>query len=163
MKDNDWREHVLSQICDITARTFEAAARNMGAHFEPLSNAFEIFGVDFLVDEKGKAWLLEVNAFPDFKQTGEKLVRIVIGKSVPSDEDKHMGLRCCACPSCRFFFLRYARTLLPVALQMDVVAGLMESVVDVAVRPFFGLETVQDVEKRSGGMLRVLDIDLRKR
>ena len=46
---------------------------------------------------------------------------------------------------------------------MDVVAGLMESVVDVAVRPFFGLETVQDVEKRSGGMLRVLDIDLRKR
>ncbi|KAI9851940.1 MAG: hypothetical protein M1830_006839 [Pleopsidium flavum] len=44
-----------------------------------LPNAFEIFGVDFMVDEMGSAWLLEVNAFPDFAQTGEELRGVVGG------------------------------------------------------------------------------------
>ena len=39
-------------------------------YFQTLPNAFEIFGVDWLVDAGGKAWLLEVNAFPDFRQSG---------------------------------------------------------------------------------------------
>ena len=46
-------------------------------HFQVLPNVFEVFGVDFLVDEMGTAWLLEVNAFPDFRQTGEELRGIV--------------------------------------------------------------------------------------
>ena len=45
----------------------------MTVHFQPLPNAFEVFGVDFLVDAAGTAWLLEINAFPDFKQTGDDL------------------------------------------------------------------------------------------
>ena len=51
----------------------------MMVHFQTLPNAFEVFGLDFLVDEKGTAWLLEVNAFPDFKQTGEELRGLVGG------------------------------------------------------------------------------------
>ena len=63
-------EDVFAQICAVTAEVFEAAAREMVIHFQPMENAFEVFGLDFLVDEGGTAWLLEVNAFPDFKQTG---------------------------------------------------------------------------------------------
>lgn len=48
-------------------------------HFQTLPNAFEVFGLDFLVDAGGTAWLLEVNAFPDFKQTGEELRGLVQG------------------------------------------------------------------------------------
>jgi tubulin---tyrosine ligase len=74
MKDN-----IFKQICDTTGETFEAAAKGMMVHFQVLPNVFEVFGVDFLVDERGTAWLLEVNAFPDFRQTGEELKAIVGG------------------------------------------------------------------------------------
>jgi tubulin--tyrosine ligase len=68
---------VFHQICQVTGEVFEAAARSMTVHFQPLPNAFEVFGVDFLVDADGTAWLLEINAFPDFRQTGDKLRGIV--------------------------------------------------------------------------------------
>ncbi|KAK3316358.1 survival protein sure-like phosphatase/nucleotidase [Apodospora peruviana] len=67
----DTARAVFDQICEVTGDVFEAAARGMMVHFQPLENAFEVFGLDFLVDDNGTAWLLEVNAFPDFKQTGE--------------------------------------------------------------------------------------------
>lgn len=73
------KENIFKQICDTTGEVFEAAAKGMMVHFQTLPNAFEVFGLDFLVDEKGKAWLLEVNAFPDFKQTGGDLSGIVGG------------------------------------------------------------------------------------
>lgn len=73
------KEHVFKQICETTGEVFEAAAKGMMVHFQVLPNMFEVFGVDFLADEKGTAWLLEVNAFPDFKQTGEELRGIVGG------------------------------------------------------------------------------------
>ena len=63
-------ESILSQISAVTGALFEAAARGQMVYFQTLPNAFEIFGVDWLVDAEGKAWLLEVNAFPDFKQSG---------------------------------------------------------------------------------------------
>jgi tubulin--tyrosine ligase len=75
----DWREDVFSQICGVTGEIFEAAARGMMVHFQTLPNAFEVFGLDFLVDAEGTAWLLEVNAFPDFKQTGDDLKAVVEG------------------------------------------------------------------------------------
>ncbi|OTA54186.1 TTL-domain-containing protein [Hypoxylon sp. EC38] len=70
---------IFNQICEVTGEVFEAAARAMLMHFRPLENAFEIFGLDFLVDGEGTAWLLEVNAFPDFRQTGEELKELVQG------------------------------------------------------------------------------------
>ena len=76
----DWKESVFNQICAITGETFEAAARGMMVHFQTIPNAFELFGIDFLVDESGTAWLLEVNAFPDFAQTGDELKEVVVGR-----------------------------------------------------------------------------------
>ncbi|KAI7370099.1 hypothetical protein KC328_g17821 [Hortaea werneckii] len=76
----DWKESLFTQIQSITAQTFLAAARTMAIHFQPLPNAFEIFGVDFLVDgTDGKAWLMEINAFPDFAQTGTELKEDLVG------------------------------------------------------------------------------------
>jgi tubulin--tyrosine ligase len=72
-------ENIFKQICETTGEAFEAAAKGMMVHFQVLPNVFEVFGVDFLVDEAGRAWLLEVNAFPDFRQTGSELQGIVGG------------------------------------------------------------------------------------
>lgn len=76
----DWKEKIFEQICAVTGEVFEAAARGMMVHFQTLPNAFELFGVDFLVDAEGNAWLLELNAFPDFAQTGEDLKEVVVGR-----------------------------------------------------------------------------------
>ena len=74
------RDSVAAQIRAVAGDVFEAAAREMGAHFRPLPNAFEVFGLDFLVDAAGNApWLLEVNAFPDFRQSGPELTPLVTG------------------------------------------------------------------------------------
>lgn len=59
--------------------TFEAAARGMRVHFQTLPNAFEIYGVDLMVGEDGNVYLLEVNAYPDFKQTGDDLGQLISG------------------------------------------------------------------------------------
>ncbi|KNG83945.1 tubulin-tyrosine ligase family protein [Aspergillus nomiae NRRL 13137] len=76
----DWKEKVFDQICAVSGEAFEAAARGMMVHFQTLPNAFELFGVDFLVDGDGTAWLLEMNAYPDFAQTGEELKEEVVGR-----------------------------------------------------------------------------------
>ena len=112
-----WKEDVFEQICQISGEIFEAAARGMTVHFQPLPNAFELFGVDFLVDAQGTTYLLEVNAFPDFRQTGDEL--------------------------------------------QDLIGGLFEEVINVAVRPFFGMgeEALNGTKK----MKKVLDIDLGRR
>ena len=93
------QEHVsniMNQIAVILREAFRAALQNP-VHFQvspidfrrlsnssefigkPLPNAFELFGVDFMVDAEGIVWLLEVNAFPDFAQTGEELQGLVRG------------------------------------------------------------------------------------
>lgn len=73
------KEAIFAQICAVTGDVFEGAARAMLVYFQPLPNAFEVYGLDFLVDAAGCAWLLEVNAFPDFKQTGADLTDVVAG------------------------------------------------------------------------------------
>jgi tubulin--tyrosine ligase len=77
--DTNVKDDIFNQICNVTGEVFEAAAKGMMIYFQTLPNAFEIFGLDYLVDEGGTAWLLEVNAFPDFRQTGEKLRGSVAG------------------------------------------------------------------------------------
>ena len=86
------------------------------------TNAFELFGLDFLIAQEPEGqevttYLLEVNAFPDFRQTGEEL--------------------------------------------RDLVGGLFGEVVDVAVKPFFGLEGPG--REGSERMRCVLDVDLGRR
>ena len=130
---SSWKSKAFAEICTITGETFQAAARTMSIHFQPLPNAFEIFGLDFMValepDGELRTYLLEVNAFPDFRQTGDEL--------------------------------------------KGLVEGLFEGVVDVAVRPFFGVRGEVEGEGRDGrgsgkegneeAMVKVLDIDLGRR
>ncbi|KAF2725079.1 TTL-domain-containing protein [Polychaeton citri CBS 116435] len=123
-EQGDWRELVFDQICRSTAELFEGAARGMAVHFQPVPNAFELFGVDFMVDVEGNTWLLEVNAFPDFAQTGSDL--------------------------------------------QNLVKGLFEGCVDVAVKRFFdlGSKDKEEEEGKKGNddeMVKVLDIDLGRR
>jgi len=73
------KQQIFDQICDITGDVFEASAREQMVHFQTLPNAFEIFGVDFLVDQSANVWLLELNAYPDFKQTGQDLQDSIVG------------------------------------------------------------------------------------
>lgn len=72
-------EGVWGKIKGIVGEVWEAAARGMRVHFQTLPNAFEIFGVDFLVDAEMGVFLLEVNSYPDFKQTGVELGRVIDG------------------------------------------------------------------------------------
>lgn len=73
------KEKVWSQIRAITAETFAAAISLGRLHFQPIPNAFEIYGFDFLVSEDLTTQLLEVNAYPDFAQTGDDLKVLVDG------------------------------------------------------------------------------------
>ncbi|KAF4551002.1 Tubulin-tyrosine ligase-like protein [Elsinoe fawcettii] len=112
-----WKEDVFEQICKTTGEVFEAAAKGMMVHFQPLPNAFEIYGLDYLIDATGNVWLLEVNAFPDFAQTGGDL--------------------------------------------KELIAGLFKDVIEVAIKPFFGL--AKDTSGEAHQLVEVLDIDLGRR
>jgi len=116
-----WKDSIYDQICASTGTLFEAAAREQMIHFQMLENAFEVFGIDWIVDERGVPWLLEVNAFPDFKQSGEDL--------------------------------------------KDVVQGLWDGVVGIAVNGFFQSEAreVAGMDEERYGMRKVLDVDLGRR
>ncbi|TPX14582.1 uncharacterized protein E0L32_005274 [Thyridium curvatum] len=65
-----WKERVFEQMCSISSETFRAAAYTMGDRFTPLDKCFELFALDFLVDDDGVAWLLEVNETPAFYEHG---------------------------------------------------------------------------------------------
>ncbi|EPS44325.1 hypothetical protein H072_1683 [Dactylellina haptotyla CBS 200.50] len=77
--DKEKVEGWFGQVCEITGELFKAAVGSGRIHFQPLPNAFEIFGLDFLVGEDGGVRVLEVNAFPDFRQTGEEEKSLVGG------------------------------------------------------------------------------------
>ena len=98
----DLYSSILSQIYATTATLFLSATTTQApAHFQPgVPGCFEIFGVDWLVEEafvngsgdasqgertetRGgggeKVYLLEVNSFPDFARTGDRLKERVVG------------------------------------------------------------------------------------
>lgn len=49
----------------------------MDGEGQAIPNAFEIYGVDFMLDADLHVYLLEVNAYPDFKQTGDELSELI--------------------------------------------------------------------------------------
>lgn len=69
-------ETITSEICDVVNNLFQAAQGNP-INFQALPNAFEFYGLDFLVTNDYHVKLLEVNAYPDFKQTGAELRHVV--------------------------------------------------------------------------------------
>jgi hypothetical protein len=69
-------DDLYAQAKEIIAQVFEAAMANP-AWFQPLPNAFELYGFDLLPDQDGRLHVLEANAYPDFAQTGDELKDIV--------------------------------------------------------------------------------------
>lgn len=74
--DQSQKDTVTSGIHSIVKDLFEAAKQD-NYNFQPLENAYEIYGLDFLVDEEYQPHLLEVNSYPDFKQTGDDLSGLI--------------------------------------------------------------------------------------
>lgn len=72
----DKKRKILDDIGRITAESFDAYKGEFSV-FQPLPNCFEVYGVDFMVDEDFNVWLLEFNPGPDFKQTGSRLNGVI--------------------------------------------------------------------------------------
>ncbi|OUM55311.1 hypothetical protein BVG19_g4825 [[Candida] boidinii] len=75
--DEESKLKIHEQINEITGELFKAACTVDKINFQPLSNSFEIFGLDFMVDKDLNVSLLEVNSYPDFKQTGDDLKDLI--------------------------------------------------------------------------------------
>ncbi|KAH3667769.1 hypothetical protein WICMUC_005301 [Wickerhamomyces mucosus] len=71
------KNKIFTQIKEITGELFRAAINVDKINFQPLENAFEIYGLDFIIDSELNVSVLEVNAFPDFKQTGDDLKSLI--------------------------------------------------------------------------------------
>ncbi|KAH8100635.1 tubulin-tyrosine ligase family-domain-containing protein [Cristinia sonorae] len=75
-------QDIKDQMSQILAETFKAAL-NMSVHFQTLPNAFELYGIDFLVthssnsDRRFQVQLLEVNSEPAIELTGPRLTWIL--------------------------------------------------------------------------------------
>jgi len=73
---------IQDQIADSLAETFKAALE-WPIHFQPLVNAFELFGIDFLVEHtelpepQFRVKLLEINAEPAIELTGPRLTWVL--------------------------------------------------------------------------------------
>jgi len=67
---------IRESIHAITADVY-GAYENEYSIFSPMSNCFEVYGLDFMVDEDLKVHFLEVNPGPDFKQTGDRLQGLI--------------------------------------------------------------------------------------
>ncbi|KAJ2768067.1 tubulin--tyrosine ligase [Coemansia nantahalensis] len=74
----DKLDGIFAQICAILTDTF-AAVSSESTSFQTWPNCLEQFGFDFLVDEDCNTFMLEANAYPDFKQTGAGLKSVVEG------------------------------------------------------------------------------------
>ncbi|KAI1075480.1 TTL domain-containing protein [Whalleya microplaca] len=88
-----WKESVFDTICGVSSELFRAAAHTMADRFTTLDKCFELFGVDFLVDADGTAWLLEVNETPAFYQQGVAgPIALRLMESVILVALEHMGM-----------------------------------------------------------------------
>lgn len=75
-------ENIQDQMADTLSETFKAAIQSP-IHFQPVANAFELYGVDFLVEHTSSPLvqfnvkLLEINAEPAIELTGPRLTWIL--------------------------------------------------------------------------------------
>lgn len=57
---------IYQQMCDIVRKTVKALLKVAPFYLKPQQKrAFELFGFDFMLDQNGKVWLLEINQAPD--------------------------------------------------------------------------------------------------
>jgi hypothetical protein len=74
--DQDICSNIFEQIKLIVQEIFSGLHHEVTI-FQALKNAFEIYGFDFLIDEENQVYFLEANAYPDFKQTGHLLSKLI--------------------------------------------------------------------------------------
>ena len=74
--DHDVKVHIFKQICRMMHDVFDAVV-HAPTQFQPIQHAFELYGMDFLLDEDCNVYFLEANAYPDFKQTGHELSAVI--------------------------------------------------------------------------------------
>ena len=65
------RDQIHAVVKDLFVAARSRASPAVG--FFPMAGSFELFGLDFIVDEDGKVWLLEVNSDPSLAVFGERL------------------------------------------------------------------------------------------
>lgn len=59
-------EQIYQQMCSIVIATLKALLKEFPNFLKPQkTKIFEIFGFDFILDQNGKIWLLEINQSPD--------------------------------------------------------------------------------------------------
>ena len=71
------KSHVFEKIKQTTGELFRAAHSVDKINFQIAHNSVEIFGLDFLVNDDFGVKILEVNSYPDFKQTGGELKKLI--------------------------------------------------------------------------------------
>ncbi|KAI8083162.1 tubulin-tyrosine ligase family-domain-containing protein [Halteromyces radiatus] len=69
-------DSIFTKMQLILKDVFDACSSEMTT-FQALPNVFELFGVDFMIDQDMNVYFLETNAFPDFKQTGTRLQNVI--------------------------------------------------------------------------------------
>jgi len=90
---DNWKEDIFRQICAISGELFRAAAHTMADKFTTLDKCFELFALDFLIDDRGTAWLLEANETPAFYQQGVAgPISMRLMESVVCVAMEHLGL-----------------------------------------------------------------------
>jgi hypothetical protein len=67
---------IKTSIHSITSELFQAFESEYSV-FCPMSQCFEVFGLDFMLDDQLGVYLLEVNPGPDFQQTGDRLHGVI--------------------------------------------------------------------------------------
>lgn len=65
------RDLIFSDICRVVEGLFTACVETPGAMMA-LPNTFELYGLDFMLSDDGRLWLLEANADPDIGVFGEQ-------------------------------------------------------------------------------------------
>ncbi|MBS0288078.1 MAG: hypothetical protein JSR17_12330 [Proteobacteria bacterium] len=59
-------DKIYGQMCDIVKRVLTGLLKTFPAYLKPQAlKKFEIFGFDFMLDNTGKLWLIEINQAPD--------------------------------------------------------------------------------------------------
>lgn len=67
---------IVQQMKSIVHDLFQTY-ENEYSIFTPMTNCFEVFGLDFMIDEDFQVFFLECNPGPDFQQTGQRLSTII--------------------------------------------------------------------------------------
>jgi len=81
--DRATAEAAYESICEIVEELWGALSANR-KHFFALPNCWELFGLDFMLDEQHKVWLLEANPDPSMKMFGGPRFREQMLGGLPS-------------------------------------------------------------------------------